>query len=456
MSFRKAFIPVAAVAAMLSVGSVPAFASTDTIYIDTPKPVVAPARQLASDVLDTLTVAEQQDVPGYDGDSSFDFPADVDDATYGSKADMWDVIYMRDFDPATIKIDDGDVTYGMLDDDPYGAGQVAYIKGDGTSDVDIEHIVARSEAWDSGASSWTQEQRDAFANDPLELIAVSSGGNRAHGEKDAAEWLPSVGVKSTGVKNPSYDCMYVARQIAVKAKYSLSVDEAEKTSMENVLATCPTQTLPTESDGAYWDSSVPSTPDEGTPAPPTGDGTENPDVDPDAGQDATDTTDKDDAADTDPSTDTTTDEATDSTTEDATDDSATEPQTNPQTPKDDTVPTDDVKDEATDDLPQTGVRSPMFMVGIFVVIVLIAAAAGIAYFVLKRRDDHRGEASTPSDADHADTDKADGDETGEDDEDKDGADTDQSAEVEGTDAPSEKAAENESEEAPANPADEDE
>lgn len=212
---------------------------------------------LAVDVLDTLTVTDTQaDVPGYDknqSSGSFRFPEDVDDDAYGNKADMWDVIYMRDFDPATIKSDDGDVSYGVLRNDPYSGKDVTYEKG-GASEIDIEHVVARSEAWDSGASEWTQAQRDAFANDPLELLAVSSGGNRAHGEKDAAGWLPSVGVKSTGVNNPAYDCLYVARQIAVKDKYDLSVDKDEKNVMSDVLATCPAQTIPDEQDGAYWES----------------------------------------------------------------------------------------------------------------------------------------------------------------------------------------------------------
>lgn len=214
----------------------------------------ADENNLAVDVLDTLTVTDTQaDMPGYDGDGSFEYPADVDDDIYGPKADMWDVIYMRDFDPATIRSDDGDVSYGILRNDPYSGKDVTYEKG-GSSDIDIEHVVARSEAWDSGASEWTQAQRDAFANDPLELLAVSSGGNRAHGEKDAAGWLPSVGVKSTGVNNPDYDCYYVARQIAVKDKYDLSVDKDEKNAMSDVLATCPAQTIPSESDGAYWEN----------------------------------------------------------------------------------------------------------------------------------------------------------------------------------------------------------
>ncbi|MDM8322057.1 hypothetical protein QUW48_00545 [Bifidobacterium pullorum] len=65
---------------------------------------------------------------------------------------------------------------------------------------------------------------------------------------------PSVGVKSTDVNNPAYDCLYVARQIAVKDKYDLSVDKDEKNAMSDVLATCPAQTIPSEGDGAYWES----------------------------------------------------------------------------------------------------------------------------------------------------------------------------------------------------------
>lgn len=213
--------------------------------------VQSPVREQASTVLDTLVVtAQQQDMPGY-SQNSFRYPQARKDL--GAKANQWDYIYQRDFNRDTIQIsDDGDVLYGELDNDPYSGQQIIYKKGD-TSSVDIEHVVARSEAWDSGAYQWTQEQRDVFANDPLELIAVDSSMNRSHGEKDAANWLPSHGNGLFPHGNPSYDCKYVARQIAVKAKYKLTVDQAEKTAMQHTLASCPDQTLPIESDGAYWD-----------------------------------------------------------------------------------------------------------------------------------------------------------------------------------------------------------
>ena len=368
LKIGKPFIPIAVAAAMLAAGAAPAYAATDTIYIDQPITLTDNSgRRLASDVLATLeTTATQADVDGYSPDSSFDYPADVDDATYGSKADMWDVIYMRDFDPTTIVMDDGDVISGVLRNDPYSGTDVTYEKG-GQSEIDIEHVVARSEAWDSGAYAWDQDKRDAFANDPLELMAVSSGGNRAHGEKDAAEWLPSVGVKSTGVKNPSYDCNYVARQIAVKAKYELTVDEAERQAMTNVLATCPAQTVPLESDGEYWESN--------TTAPGTG---EEGAANPDDGQDDPTVKPEDPTADPEnPSDDPTTD----------TDDSdASEDPSSPNVDTDDTDKTDTTVDDNDKSLPQTGVRSPMFMGVIIIGIILLAAGVGILYYVLNHKN----------------------------------------------------------------------
>ena len=69
------------------------------------------------------------------------------------------------------------------------------------SDLDIDHVVPLAEAWDSGASGWTTAQRQAFANDLTrpQLIAVTDNVNQAKGDKDPAEWLPSV---------TSYRCTY--------------------------------------------------------------------------------------------------------------------------------------------------------------------------------------------------------------------------------------------------------
>ena len=105
----------------------------------------------------------------------------------------------------------------------------------GASEVDIDHVVAEADAWRTGAAGWTVTRRTAVANDPLNLLAVGASVNRGKGDADAAEWLPP---------NTGFRCAYVARQVAVKARYTLWVTPAEKSAMGQVLATCPAQPLP--------------------------------------------------------------------------------------------------------------------------------------------------------------------------------------------------------------------
>ncbi|MEW1642015.1 MULTISPECIES: HNH endonuclease family protein [unclassified Streptomyces] len=99
------------------------------------------------------------------------------------------------------------------------------------SDVDIDHLVPLAEAWDSGARNWTTAQRESFANDVTrpQLLAVTDNVNQSKGDKDPAEWMPSL---------TSYRCTYVRAWVQVKYYYNLSVDSAEKTALTNYLASC--------------------------------------------------------------------------------------------------------------------------------------------------------------------------------------------------------------------------
>lgn len=120
--------------------------------------------------------------------------------------------------------------------DPYTGKMIAFVRSDQTSgDVQIDHVVALSNAWQTGAQQLTAIQRTALANDPLELLAVDGPTNQAKGDGDAATWLPS---------NKPFRCQYVARQIAVKSKYKLWVTQAESDAMRRVLGDCPTEQLP--------------------------------------------------------------------------------------------------------------------------------------------------------------------------------------------------------------------
>lgn len=127
------------------------------------------------------------------------------------------------------------VVRGVLHDS-YTGKTIQFTRGPQTSPlVQIDHVVALSNAWQTGAQQLTPVQREALANDPLELIAVDGAANQAKGDGDAATWLPP---------NKAFRCQYVARQIAVKQKYQLWVTKPEYDAMERVLATCPEQALP--------------------------------------------------------------------------------------------------------------------------------------------------------------------------------------------------------------------
>jgi hypothetical protein len=120
--------------------------------------------------------------------------------------------------------------------DPYSGRGIAFQRGESTSAaVQIDHVVALSDAWQKGAQGWDAGRRTAFANDPLNLLAVDGPLNMQKGDGDAATWLPP---------DRSYRCAYVARQVAVKSGYGLWVTRAERNAAATVLSGCPGEPLP--------------------------------------------------------------------------------------------------------------------------------------------------------------------------------------------------------------------
>jgi hypothetical protein len=124
---------------------------------------------------------------------------------------------------------------GVLQD-PFTGQVIAFVRGVRTSlDVQIDHVVSLSDAWQKGAQQLSSYQRFMIYNDPLNLLAVWGPANSQKSDADAASWLPS---------NKGFRCSFVARQIAVKVKYQLWVTQAEHDAMTRVLATCPKKGLP--------------------------------------------------------------------------------------------------------------------------------------------------------------------------------------------------------------------
>ena len=144
---------------------------------------------------------------------------------------MRNIILNRDMTKVSID-DECNVDSGILND-PYSGKIINFKRGSGTSSqVQIDHVVALSDAWQKGAQQISREQREQLANDPLNLIAVDGPANQAKGDGDAATWLPP---------NKAFRCQYVARQIAVKQKYNLWVTRSEFDAIASVLNSCPGQ-----------------------------------------------------------------------------------------------------------------------------------------------------------------------------------------------------------------------
>jgi hypothetical protein len=201
---------------------------------------VPPTPSIAVAVLATLAVKGRAPKTGYDRDQFGPAWTDDNDDRLGHNGcDTRNDILRRDL--ARVEVKPGShgcaVLFGTLVD-PYTGRSVHFARGVATSGlVQIDHVVALSDAWQTGAQLIPRRNRVDLANDPLNLIAVEGSVNAAKGDGDAATWLPPA---------RAFRCAYVARQVAVKARYRLWVTPAERAAIERVLAGCPGQSLPDE------------------------------------------------------------------------------------------------------------------------------------------------------------------------------------------------------------------
>ena len=197
--------------------------------ITLPQSYTALATTDAATVLNSLEIKGRAPKTGY---SRAQFPhwSDLDRNGCDSRNDT----LKRDLIKIVFKAGSRDckVIAGVLTD-PFSSKSLTFSSNKST--VDIDHVVSLSNAWQTGAAYFDKSIRTQIANDPLNLIATDAKLNRQKGDGDAATWLPPY---------KPYRCEYVARQIAIKAKYSLWVTEPEKNAMSKILESCTGQLLP--------------------------------------------------------------------------------------------------------------------------------------------------------------------------------------------------------------------
>jgi len=205
-------------AAGVFMGQVPVEASTKT----------------AEAVLETLAVKGRAPKTGYERSQFGPAWSDVDRNGCDTRND----ILYRDLTSIVYKSGTRDcvVLSGVLVD-PYSGEKISFERGFRSSmEVQIDHVVALSNAWQTGAFKLSYEKRRDFANDPMNLLAVKGRLNSQKGDGDAATWLPP---------RKNIRCAYVSQQIVVKAKYGLWITPPEKAAMQSLLAKCPGFKAPT-------------------------------------------------------------------------------------------------------------------------------------------------------------------------------------------------------------------
>lgn len=191
-------------------------------------PLVAPARA----ALPQLDVKGRAPRTGYDRDLFGQSWSDDVAADFGRNGcDTRNDILERDLRELTYRpgTDECVVLTGVLEG-PYTGDRIDFERGRDTStEVQIDHVVALSDAWQKGAQQMAEQHMQEFANDPLNLLAVAGWANQQKSDGDAATWLP-----------PRHDsrCGYVSRQVLVKERYELWVTSAERDAIERILAGC--------------------------------------------------------------------------------------------------------------------------------------------------------------------------------------------------------------------------
>ncbi|KAK1177948.1 HNH endonuclease family protein [Streptomyces sp. NBS 14/10] len=193
----------------------PSAANAPVSALELPEP---PTAEEARAELDELTVAPEDDAPGY---SRSRFPHWI---TQHGTCDTREVVLQRDGTDVT-QDDQCRAASGHWVS-PYDGVAV-----DAAAQLDIDHVVPLKEAWRSGASEWSTKDRRAFANDLThsQLIAVSARSNRAKGDKDPARWRPDL---------DSYHCTYARAWVSVKFEYGLTANQEEHDALVSMLDTC--------------------------------------------------------------------------------------------------------------------------------------------------------------------------------------------------------------------------
>ena len=177
---------------------------------------------LATEILEKLEVKGRAPKTGYSREEFYSGWPYVDGCSLRQK------IIKREFGDSAV-LDGCNVVAGEYEE-PYTGEYRKFNTRDEVLKLQIDHVVALSDAWQKGAQNLDKSERLKIATDPLNLLAVDGSANQQKSDGDAATWLPP---------NKRFRCQYVARQVSVKYKYKLWITDAEKEAILKILQNCP-------------------------------------------------------------------------------------------------------------------------------------------------------------------------------------------------------------------------
>lgn len=180
---------------------------------------------LAVEILEKLEVKGRAPKTGYTREAFYSGWPTVEGCSLRQK------IIKREFGESAI-LDGCNVVGGEFEEPYTGKYMIFKTREEISKGIQIDHVVALSDAWQKGAQYMEREIRYQIATDSLNLLAVDGLANEKKSDGDAATWLPA---------NKKFRCQYVARQVSVKYKYGLWVTEAEKEAILRVLQNCPNE-----------------------------------------------------------------------------------------------------------------------------------------------------------------------------------------------------------------------
>ena len=180
--------------------------------------------KLAVDILEKIIIKGRAPKTGYTREQFYDGWPTVDGCSLRQR------ILKREMGDTAV-LDGCNVIAGEFDE-PYTGEHLVLTNKTEVAKLQIDHVVALSDAWQKGAQYMSYEVRNQIATDPLNLLAVDGAANQQKSDGDAATWLP---------KNKKFRCQYVARQTSVKYKYNLWMTAAEKEAISRILTNCPNE-----------------------------------------------------------------------------------------------------------------------------------------------------------------------------------------------------------------------